>query len=186
MGKIILASASPRRAEILKKMKYEYRVIPSPYQENNTRTDFSYAFIEDLAYQKAAAVVPLTEEPSLVIGADTMVVLDGKILGKPRNPGHAFEMLRKLSGRTHSVVTAIALINTAAGEVRKNSTTSRVTFENLTDEQINYYIETFNPFDKAGSYGIQELPEGYIKSYEGSLENIIGMCSKALLELLMD
>ena len=93
-------------------------------------------------------------------------------------------MLKTLSGKTHFVVTSIVVINSQSGEVRKNSTTSYVTFENLTDEQINYYIDKFKPFDKAGSYGIQEMPNGYIKSYTGDLENIIGLSSKALLELL--
>ncbi len=184
MGKIILASASPRRADILKKMKYEYRVIPSTYEENDTVKVFSYAFIEDLAYQKAKAVADTLDEDALVIGADTLVILDNKILCKPCDSEDAFAMLKKLSGRTHSVVTAIAVINIKTGEVCKNSTTSQVTFNTLSDEQINYYIENFKPFDKAGSYGIQEMPEGYIQSYEGSLENIIGMCPKALEELI--
>jgi len=184
MGKIVLASSSPRRADIMKKTKYKFRVIPSPYQENDTRTDFSFAFIEDLAYQKAKAVLPLVDKPSLIIGADTLVVLDGKILGKPKNKKDAFRMLKELSGKKHSVVTSIAVINSKTGEVKQNSTTSIVEFKNLTDEQVNYYIEKYNPLDKAGSYGIQEMPEGYIKSYEGSLENIIGMCPKALEKLL--
>lgn len=187
MGKIILASQSPRRADILKKMNLDMEVIPSPYQER-TMADFSYAFVEDLAYQKAAAVASCHSEalapknPYVIIGADTVVVLDGKILGKPKDEEDAFRMLKSLSGRKHSVVTAIAVID--SGEVRKNSTTSTVEFEDLTDEQIRAYIRDFKPFDKAGSYGIQEMPKGYIKSYSGSLENIIGLCPKALKELL--
>ena len=93
-------------------------------------------------------------------------------------------MLKRLSGRTHIVVTSIVVINSETGDLKKNSTTSEVTFENLTDEQIKYYIDNFKPFDKAGSYGIQEMPEGYIKSYTGDFENIIGISSKALLDLL--
>ncbi|MDR1327434.1 MAG: Maf family protein [Heliobacteriaceae bacterium] len=210
MGKIILASQSPRRADILKKMNLDLEVIPSPYEEKSTLADFSFFsecstgnanpptalldFIENLAYQKAAAVLPPLQggmpqaggidEPALIIGADTVVVLDNKILGKPKDQAEAFRMLRALSGRKHSVVTAIAVINSATGEVRKNSTTSFVEFEDLTDEQINDYIRDFKPFDKAGSYGIQEMPEGYIKSYSGSLENIIGLCPQALKSLL--
>lgn len=156
--------------------------MPSPYVEEHTTTAFSYEFIENLAYNKAKAVV--VKEPSLVIGADTVVVLDNEILGKPDGRDGAFEMLKKLSGKTHQVVTSIVVINSETGEIKKNSTTSHVTFENLTDEQINYYIDNFKPFDKAGSYGIQEMPEGYIKSYTGDLENIIGMSSKSLMELL--
>lgn len=183
-GKIILASSSPRRADILKKLNIGFEIIPSPYVEDHTRTVFSYDFIENLAYNKAKAVVPLVKEPSIIIGADTVVVLDNEILGKPGSYDGAFKMLKKLSGKTHLVVTSIVVINTQTNEVKKNSTTSEVTFENLSDEQIKYYIDNYKPFDKAGSYGIQEMPEGYIKSYTGDLENIIGISSKSLLKLL--
>ena len=168
MGKIILASSSPRRQDILKQNNYEFEIVPSPYIEDHTKTDFSYEFIESLAENKAKAVMPLIKEPAKIIGADTVVVLDDKILGKPSGKTGAVEMLKKLSGRTHSVVTAIVVINSETGEVKK----------------IEYYVEHFKPFDKAGSYGIQEMPAGYIKSYDGSLENIIGLCPKALAELL--
>ena len=184
LGKIILASSSPRRADILKRTKIGFEIIPSPYIEDHTTTVFSYDFIEDLAYNKAKAVIPLVDEPCLIIGADTVVVLDNEILGKPEGKDGAFKMLKKLSGKTHFVVTSIVIINSQTGEIKKNSTTSYVTFDNLTDEQINFYIDNFKPFDKAGSYGIQEMPTGYIKSYTGDLENIIGMSSKALLELI--
>lgn len=183
-GKIILASSSPRRSNILKKIKLQFEIIPSPYIEEHTTTVFSYEFIENLAYNKAFAVAKLQKEPSLVIGADTVVVLDNEILGKPEGKEGAYNMLKRLSGKTHFVVTSIVVINSSNGEFKKNSTTSYVTFEELTDEQINYYIENFKPFDKAGAYGIQEMPDGYIKSYTGDLENIIGMSSKALIELL--
>lgn len=184
VGKIILASSSPRRADIMKRTKIKFEIMPSPYVEEHTTTAFSYEFIENLAYNKAKAIV--TDEPAIIIGADTVVVLDNEILGKPEGRNGAFEMLKKLSGKTHQVVTSIVVINSETGEVKKNSTTSHVTFENLIDEQINYYIDNFKPFDKAGSYGIQEMPEGYIKSYTGDLENIIGMSSKSLLQLLKD
>ena len=184
VGKIILASSSPRRANILKKLNIGFEIIPSPYIEDHTRTVFSYDFIENLAFNKAKAVIPLVKEPSLIIGADTVVVIDNEILGKPDGYEGAFKMLKRLSGRTHIVVTSIVVINSETGDLKKNSTTSEVTFENLTDEQIKYYIDNFKPFDKAGSYGIQEMPEGYIKSYTGDFENIIGISSKALLDLL--
>ena len=184
VGKIILASSSPRRADILRKHNIGFEIIPSPYVEDHSRTDFSYDFIENLAYNKAKAVVPLVNEPALIIGADTIVVLDGKILGKPNVYDVAFEMLKNLSGKTHHVVTAIAIINSTTGDYKIKSTTSEVAFENLTDEQIKYYIDNFKPFDKAGSYGIQEMPDGYIKSFTGDLENIIGISSKTLFEMI--
>lgn len=184
MGKIILASSSPRRQRILKENNYVFEIIPSPYVEDHTRTDFSYEFIESLAENKARAVLPLVKEPSIIIGADTVVVLDEKILGKPEGRAGAFKMLKLLSGKTHAVVTSIAVINSQSGECLVNSTTSKVEFENLTDEMIDYYIDEFKPFDKAGSYGIQEMPQGYIKGYTGSLENIIGLCPEALKTLI--
>lgn len=184
VGKIILASSSPRRADILKKHNIEFKIIPSPYVEDHSTTDFSCDFIENLAYNKAKAVVPLVNEQSLIVGADTIVVLDGKILGKPNGYDGAFEMLKNLSGKTHHVVTAIVVMDSDTQNYKKQSTTSEVTFENLTDEQIKYYIDNFKPFDKAGSYGIQEMPKGYIKSYTGDLENIIGISSKTLLEMI--
>ena len=94
VGKIILASSSPRRADILRKHNIGFEIIPSPYVEDHSRTDFSYDFIENLAYNKAKAIVTIVNEQSLIVGADTIVVLDGKILGKPNGYDGAFEMLK--------------------------------------------------------------------------------------------
>lgn len=184
MGKIILASSSPRRADILKKANIKAEILPSPYVEKHTATVFSYKFVEDLAYNKAKAVLPLLNEDALVIGADTVVVLDNEILGKPNGEQGAYEMLKNLSGKTHFVVTSIVVIDSLTKKCETKSTTSYVTFENLTDEMITRYISEYKPFDKAGSYGIQEMPEGYIKSFDGDLENIIGISSISLKELL--
>jgi len=184
MGKIVLASSSPRRAAILK--DYKMDVIPSPYLEKHTKTDFSYDYVENLAYNKAMAVVPLVKEKSIIVGADTVVILDKEILEKPKNSEDAYNMLKKLSGKTHKVVTAIAMVDSETQEYKIKSTTSAVTFNELSDEQINYYISTFKPFDKAGSYGIQELPDGYIKNVDGDFENIIGISSATFRELLKE
>ena len=183
MGKIILASSSPRRAEIL--TDYKLDIIPSPYVEEHTKTDFSYAYVEGLAFNKARAVVPILKEPAIVVGADTVVVLDNEILEKPKDKEDAFNMLKKLSGKTHKVVTSIAMINSENDEYRINSTTSLVTFNELSDEQIHSYIDKFKPLDKAGSYGIQELPEGFLKKLDGDLENVIGISSKAFQQMLI-
>ena len=176
VGKIVLASSSPRRAAIMTKAKVKFEIIPSPYIEDHTTTVFSYEFIENLAYNKAKAVIPILKEPATIVGADTVVVLDGEILGKPNGYEGAFEMLKRLSGKTHSVVTSIVVMNSQTQEYKKNSTTSYVTFENLTDEQIRTYIDKFKPFDKAGSYGVQEWI-GYvaIKGIEGSYFNVMGL-----------
>ncbi len=185
MGKIILGSSSPRRADILKKLKLDFQIIPSSYVEPHNKTDFSYAFVEESAYNKALFVArELKNEQHLVIGADTIVVIDNKILEKPKDYNDAISMLKKLSGKTHFVVTAVAIINSENMEHLTKSTTTFVTFESLTDKQIIDYIEEFKPFDKAGAYGIQELPAGFVKSIDGSLDNVIGLPSETLLQLL--
>ena len=184
MGKIILGSSSPRRADILKKLKLDFEIIPSSYVEPHDKTDFSYEFVESLAYNKAIDVAKGIKENAQVIGADTIVVIDNKILGKPADKVQSYEMLKMLSGRTHFVVTSVAVVESPSLEFRVKSVTTYVTFEDLTSEQIKYYIENFKPFDKAGSYGIQELPEGYVKSVDGQLDNVIGLPSETLLELL--
>lgn len=184
MGKIVLASSSPRRAAILK--DYKLDIIPSPYIEKHTKADFSYDYVENLAYNKALAVLPLLDEHSIVVGADTVVVLDKEILEKPKDRNDAFNMLRKLSGRTHSVVTAIAMIDSESKLTKINSTTSNVTFNDLLDEQIWFYIDNFKPLDKAGSYGIQELPDGFLKQLDGDLENVIGISSRSFENLLKE
>ena len=184
MGKIILASSSPRRAAILKDYKLE--IVPSPYVEEHSKAAFSYDYVENLAYNKAKAVADLIKEEALVVGADTVVALDNEILEKPKDEKDAFLMLKKLSGKTHKVVTSIVIIDSLRGNFKKNSTTSYVTFENLSDDMILEYIEKFKPFDKAGSYGIQEMPLGYVKSVEGDFENIIGISSAAFAQLLAE
>ena len=183
MGKNILASSSPRRADILKD-KFIFEIVPSPYEEIHSTTVFSYEYVENLAYNKAKAVIPLVDDDCVIIGADTVVVLDGRILEKPKDVEDAKRMLKELSNRTHQVVTSIAVINTKNLKHVIQSTTSVVEFENLTDEQIAYYVDNFKPLDKAGAYGIQEMPDGYIKKYSGSLENIIGICPVALGEAM--
>ncbi len=187
MIKIILASNSPRRKQIMTNLGIDFQVIPSNYDEKLETDTFSYDLIEDLATKKCLDVVHRVGHNEIVIGADTVVVLHNKILGKPHSKDEAFKMLKELSGQTHSVVTSICGINTHTNRAALLSTTSYVRFKNLTDEQIHYYIDTFNPLDKAGSYGIQELPDGYLDKYEGSFENIVGLAPesvKAVLEQL--
>ena len=184
MKKIILASASPRRKAIFEKLNINFEIIPSSYEESMPNHIFSYDKIENLAYNKALFVAKKIKEPALVVGADTVVVLDNNILCKPKDKTDAFYMLKSLSNRKHFVVTAICVIDTTTMRKKVSSTTSYVEFENLTDEMINNYIDTFNPLDKAGAYGIQELPSGFLKSVNGSFENIIGLCPKALQKIL--
>lgn len=182
--KIILASNSPRRKKILTDLGVEFEVIPSNYEEKLETDTFSYDLIEDLATQKACDVVRRVGHDEIVLGADTVVVLHNKILGKPKDKDDACKMLRELSGNTHMVVTALCGINTKTNRAALLSTTSYVRFKELNDELINYYIDTFNPLDKAGSYGIQELPEGILDKYEGSFDNIVGLAPEAVKAVL--
>ena len=184
MVKLILASNSPRRKKIFSDLGLDFEVIPSNYEEKLETDVFSYDLIEDLATQKALDVVRRVGNNEIVIGADTVVILHNKILGKPKDKKDAFRMLSELSGNTHSVVTSICGINTKTNRAALLSTTSYVRFKTLSEEIINNYIEKFNPLDKAGSYGIQELPEGILDKYEGSFENIIGLAPESVTAVL--
>jgi septum formation protein len=140
--------------------------------------------IEDLATQKCLDVVRRSDKNSLVFAADTVVVLHNKILGKPHSKEEAFKMLKSLSCQTHSVVTSICAINTKTNRAVTLSNTSYVRFKTLSDEIITDYIDKFSPLDKAGSYGIQELPDGILDKYEGSFENIVGLSPEATMAVL--
>ena len=175
MAQVVLASNSPRRKQILKNMGCDFEIIPSNYDEKRDTDTFSYDLIEDLATQKALDVVTRVDNNKIVIGADTVVVLNNKILGKPHSKTEAFNMLKSLSGVTHFVVTSVCGINTKTNKKAVLSTTSYVQFNELTDEMILNYIDEFNPLDKAGSYGIQELPPYFLNKYEGSFDNIVGL-----------
>lgn len=184
MTKIILASNSPRRKKILTDLGLVFDVIPSNYEEKLETDVFSYDLIEDLATQKACDVVNRVGQEEIVLGADTVVVLHNRILGKPKDKEDAFKMLKDLSGQTHMVVTSLCGINTKTNRAALLSTTSYVRFKELDEDLIRYYIEEFNPLDKAGSYGIQELPEGILDKYEGSFENIVGLAPEAVIAVL--
>ena len=184
MVKLILASNSPRRRKILEDMGLRFDVMPSNYDEKLANDIFSYDKIEDLATQKCLDVVRRVDKESLVLAADTVVVLHNKILGKPHSKQEAFDMLKSLSGNTHSVVTASCGINTRTNRAALLSTTSYVRFTPWTDDMIHYYIDNFNPLDKAGSYGIQELPPNYLDKFEGSFENIVGLAPEAVETIL--
>ena len=184
MVKLILASNSPRRKKIMSDIGLNFEVIPSNYDEKLETDIFSYDLIEDLATKKALDVVHRIKGNSIVIGADTVVVLHNKILGKPHTKENAFKMLKELSGQTHSVVTSVCGINTETNRAALISTTSYVKFNELTDIMINDYIDKYLPFDKAGSYGIQELPPNYINKFEGSFDNIVGLSPEAVMEII--
>lgn len=181
MGRIILASQSPRRRELLKKITRDFSVLPSNVKERVEPGLTPEQAAMSLALQKAESVY--AGFGGTVIGADTLVALDGEVLGKPASRAHAEQMLKLLSGRTHKVITGIAVIKDGARVVEAETT--EVTFENLSDEVIRKYLASGLPFDKAGAYGIQD---GYplVREYRGSYDNIVGLPVERLARILKE
>lgn len=180
--KLILASNSPRRREILNKIGVEYSVIPSKFDERQYG-QLKKERAKFFALSKAKDVYNSLDNKKdmLVLGADTIVCFEDEILEKPKDRQEAFNMLKKLSSNTHYVITGYALIGERIEICGEE--VSKVTFNQLTDEYINEYIEKANPLDKAGSYGIQD---GFnlVKEYEGSFDNIVGLPSEKISNLL--
>lgn len=172
--KIILASASPRRRELLGQIGLDFQMLVSEVEEKVT-TDVPYLVVEQLSAKKAEAVAkkPEAEESALVIGADTIVACDGQILGKPKDKQEAVYMLQKLQGRSHQVYTGVTLIY--QGEVRTFHEATEVEFYPMTDAEITAYVETSDPLDKAGAYGIQGYCARYIKGIVGDYNNVVGL-----------
>lgn len=165
---IILASASPRRRELLETIAPKFAIVPSAFEERGACGAEDTA----LAFARGKAEEVFSKHPdALVLGADTVVALDGEVLGKPRDEAEAYKMLRALSGRSHDVYTGVCLIK--KGARREGVAKTKVTFFPLTDELIVQYIASGSPFDKAGAYGIQD--GGLVKSYEGSYTNVVGL-----------
>lgn len=181
---IILASASPRRRELMEKyISKEFKVIPANTAESTPDSIPAEEVAEYLAVQKAQAVC--AENPyDDVIGADTVVLLDGKILGKPRNINHAREMLSMLSGRIHTVITGVCVCT--RGKVQSFSEQTRVEFYPLTENEIEKYIKTGDPMDKAGAYGIQSEGCLLVKGINGDFFNVVGLPVARLSRVLKE
>lgn len=174
--KIILASASPRRRELLTKMGLEFEVIPSKGEEIITKTSPAEVVME-LAEQKAREVAESFGDGTLLIGADTVVVKDGKILGKPKDESDAVSMLSMLSGTVHQVYTGVCLIRKRNGktEVHTFYESTDVEFYPMSEKEIAEYVATGEPMDKAGAYGIQGKCAVYIKGIRGDYNNVVGL-----------
>ena len=179
---MILASQSPRRRELLTREGVEFRVVVRDTDEVH---DASIPPQELCAINAAAkaAVVPQEFPEEIVIGADTLVFIDGEPLGKPADEASAIAMLRRLQGRTHCVCTAVAVFM-PGGERRDFAEISRVTFRPLDDAAIRHYMSLVHVYDKAGAYAIQEHGELIIESFEGDLDNVIGLPVTRLLQVL--
>ena len=170
----ILASGSPRRKELLSEIISEFKVVPSSAEEIKSHPGGPIALVCENARIKAGSVSK-NHTYHWVLGADTLVFLEDQPFGKPHSREEAFEMLRSLSGKTHTVATGLCLKSQHLGVEKIFADQSAVTFKKIGDEEIEAYFQGVNPLDKAGGYAIQTCPEMIIKKLEGSLSNVIGL-----------
>ena len=178
---LVLASASPRRQELISLITKDFSVCPANVDENFSADIPADSVPEMLAVRKALAVAK--EHPDdTVIGCDTSVIINGEILGKPKDDEDAFRMLKLLSGETHKVITGCAIFKN--GKSLSFSETTYVTFYPLTDNEINDYILTFEPRDKAGAYGIQGFGSLLVKEIKGDYFNVVGLPVAKLNKML--
>ncbi|MFH1423349.1 MAG: nucleoside triphosphate pyrophosphatase [Candidatus Nealsonbacteria bacterium] len=185
MSKIILASASPRRRRLLEKTGIPFVVEVSDYQEDMNLKLKPLELAKELSKGKAEAVAKNHEdEDVLIIGADTFVVLRGKILGKPHTPEKAKEMIEEMSGKAHSVITGFTVIDVKSGKKVSKAVESKVVFRKLNDREIDNYVRIGEVLDKAGAYAIQEFGAILIERTEGDYSNIVGLPLAPLIKEL--
>ena len=170
---IVLASGSPRRKQLLEQIDLEFEVVPSQINEDFSINLSPTDFVEHYAQEKAKDVAKSYPD-KWVIGADTIVVLGSHILGKPKDGNDSFHMLKQLSGNTHQVITGVSIQNINQDISNSFHELTNVTFNSLSDNVINYYIETYKPFDKAGSYGIQDWFSVCVNRIDGCFYNVMG------------
>lgn len=169
---MILASASPRRKEILENFGFSFKTIVKNIDETSDKTRAEEKILEIAEKKAKVAAIDFPDEN--VVGADTVVVVDGKILGKPKDEKEAFSMLKSLSGRSHEVITAFSFININKNISYSDYEITKVYFKNLTDDEINWYINTKEPMDKAGAYGIQGKGAFFVEKIEGDFFSVMG------------
>ena len=176
MRKIILASASPRRRELLEQGGIPFTVIPSQAEEKITTEQPGQA-VEELSYLKCSDIYEKSLGDVLVIGADTVVASEGKILGKPSSQKDAVKMLQSLQGREHEVYTGVTIMAREGNENRKKTfhEKTKLVFYPMSDEEIRSYVNTGEPMDKAGAYGIQGKSAVFIKEISGDYNNVVGL-----------
>lgn len=186
MSRLVLASASPRRAELLAAAGFVFDIVPADIDETLRAGEPAVDYVTRLAAEKARAVrarVPELSGPP-IIGADTEVVIDRRVLGKPRDHDEATRMLRTLSGRTHQVLTGVAICR---GEtLLTECVTTAVTFVALSASEIAWYVATGEPMDKAGAYAVQGRASRFISSIKGSYSNVVGLPVGTVYRLLRE
>lgn len=181
MKQLILASASPRRRDLLTQIGLEFGILPSTIEEKTNETE-PVKLVAELALMKASDVARRVE--GLVIGADTIVV-DGKtVLGKPRSKEEAVEMLQRLSGRQHQVMTGVAVVDSETGDRWVDVEITQVYFRELTLQEIQHYVDSGEPMDKAGAYAIQQKGALFVNAIEGDYFNVVGLPLLKTVQLL--
>ena len=184
--KVILASASPRRAEILRRAGISFAVISSAIDETAVPGETPQQHVQRLADAKAELVAGRAVGPAILVAADTVVVLDGQILGKPRSTEEARRMLELFSGRTHSVITGVAILRLPEMERRQFVETTLVHFSRLSRDDVSRYLATEEPYDKAGAYAIQGHAGRFIPRIEGCYFNVVGLPLSRVVGALHD
>lgn len=182
---LVLASASPRREMLLRQIGLDFEIEPSGVEEPLPEGIPAEVLSERLAMEKAKLVAS-QRSSGLVIGADTIVVLDGTVLGKPASVREAEDMLRQLSGREHQVITGVAVVDATTGRSRSDHVSTAVRFANLDDRTIARYVASGEPVDKAGAYAIQGLGALLVESISGCYSNVVGLPLRRLVELLRE
>lgn len=184
--RLILASASPRRAQVLRDAGFVFQVISSALDETPLEGEPPQDLVRRLAETKAQLVAQRTVGPAFIIAADTLVVIDGRILGKPRDATEAREMLRQLAGRQHSVHTGLAVVRLPDETTRLEIETTQVSFAPLSDEEIGAYISSGEPFDKAGAYAVQGRGGRFVTQIAGCYFNVVGLPLARLHRILRE
>ncbi|KTD01300.1 Maf family protein [Fluoribacter gormanii] len=182
--KVILASASPRRLQILQEYGLNVVVMPADIEEILQEDEGAKAYVTRLAQEKAQTILlqSAVDTADFILAADTTVAYQNHILEKPQDYEDAYRMLRMLSGNSHEVYTGYALIFLPEQKWCINYVTTHITFHNLTEQQIQNYIDSGDPFDKAGGYGIQTVRDTFVKEIKGSYYNVMGLPIEEILE----
>jgi len=183
LPRLVLASASPRRAELLGQLEVEFTVIPAHVPESHPEHLTPHEVAQINAYRKCRSVAKKHPD-ALVLGADTIVCIGSEVLGKPTSMAEAGQMLQKLQGRTHQVVTGVCLLHLRSHRQRLFTASTTVTFRKLSHAQIHSYLTKVNPLDKAGAYAIQEEGDRIIASIAGSFSNVVGLPIEEVREQL--
>ncbi|MEP7270849.1 MAG: Maf family protein [Acidobacteriota bacterium] len=170
---LVLASASPRRAELLNSVGLDFLVHPTDIDESRRRDEPPMDYVRRLSQEKATAAASQLPGTHLVLGADTTVVIEDEVAGKPIDAGDATRMLRALSGKWHEVLTGVTLVQD--NQWQSDVTVTRVRFANLSDAEIRWYVATGEPFGKAGAYAIQGCASLFVERIEGSYSNVVGL-----------